>query len=86
MLIQVRNTKTGEIFSNSMDKDNKNTILSIHFCTSYTQVCVQEEVVEEDGTTKYPSYDLIIPLLNSKENWVDLIAIKDDTKGEWVGV
>ncbi len=83
MNIKVKDTKTGIVYSNDMSDANKHSILAINFCTSYTQVTVQEEV-DYNGGKAYPEHDLIVPPELSKVNWIDMIAVKDDTIGEWV--
>jgi len=82
MLIQVKDKSTGIIYSNDMSQD-KHIILSINFCTSYTQVEVQDKI-EIDGETRYPKHDIIVPPLKSKPYWVDEIATQNDPEGEWV--
>ena len=62
-----------------MSDDNKHCILSMNFCTSYTEVQVQDEI-NENSKVK----DLILPPLGSTPNWVDLIATQNDDEGEWV--
>jgi hypothetical protein len=84
MEIKVKDTNTGVIYSNDMAKGNKHTILEIHFCTSYTQVKVQDEEVNEVGGNCWPKHDIIIPSELSKVNWVDMIAVQNDPIGEWV--
>jgi len=86
MLIKVKNSKTGKIYSNDMSDKNTQCILSINFCTSYTQVEVQDEI-DEDGRRTYPTHTIILPPsgVSLKDiNWVDLIAIQEDNRGEWI--
>lgn len=80
MLIKVKD-REGNIYSNDMSIDNDKSIIEIHFCTSYTQAIVQDTLVNEQGTTTYPTKDIIIPLENP--NWVDMIAVNEDEIGEW---
>lgn len=84
MEIKVCEKSTGKIYTNDMSDNNKQSILSLSFCTSYTQVEVQDQVVGSDGKKKYPTHDIILPPLGSKPNWIDLIATQDDPEGEWV--
>lgn len=81
MLIQVKRKTDGKIFSSDMSNENKDCILSIGFCTSYTQVTVQEE--NEDGT-KFEKSDVICPPIGTESNWVDLIACQGDLEGEFL--
>jgi len=86
MLLKIKNSKTGKIYTNDMSKDNTQCILSINFCTSYTQVEVQDEI-DENGKRTFPTHTIILPVIGvslSEINWVDMIAIKDDVCGEWV--
>lgn len=82
MELKVRDLKTNTIYSSNMSDNNKHCILEIHFCTSYTQVVVQDEV-EEAGGKVYPSHDIVLPPIGSEVNWVDLIATQEDNQGEW---
>lgn len=84
MTIKVRNMKTGVVYSNDMSDANKHSILEINFCTSYTQVTVQDEEVNEVGDKCWPQYDIIVPPELSKVNWIDMIAVQNDPVGEWV--
>ena len=79
MLIKVRDSK-GKVFSNDMN--NIECIIEIHFCTSYTQVIVQEKDLETDKTI---TRDIIIPIENDSvlEQTIDMIAIKSDEIGSW---
>ncbi|MDT2832378.1 hypothetical protein P7H62_15430 [Vagococcus carniphilus] len=79
MLIKVRDSK-GKVFSN--DTSNFECIIEIHFCTSYTQVVVQEKDVETDETI---FRDIIIPIENKNnlEQVIDMIAVKSDEIGSW---
>lgn len=83
MLIKIKDKKTGTIYTNDMGADNKNCILEIHFCTSYTQVKVQSEK-ESHGKTIFPTHDIMLSPVKSKANFVDLIAIQNDNEGEWL--
>lgn len=77
MKLKIRDKKTGIIYTNDMSESN--VILSINFCTSYTQVKVQHKENE-----KNLEKDLILPPLGTKPYWVDLIATQGDDEGEWV--
>lgn len=79
MLIKVKDSK-GKIFSNDMS--NFECIIEIHFCTSYTQVIVQEK---DEETNKTINRDIIIPIENKNdlEQVVDMIAVTSDEIGSW---
>jgi len=79
MELKIKDKTTGIIYSNVMSDDNKHCILSMNFCTSYTEVQVQDEI-NENSKVK----DLILPPLGSTPNWVDLIATQNNDEGEWV--
>ena len=83
MLIKVKDKKTGVIYSSNMMDGNKHSILAMNFCTSYTQVTVQDEI-EIYGEIKFSTHDIILPPLGTKPNWIDLIAIKNDNEGTWI--
>lgn len=83
MILKVKDNKTGVIYTSDMSDENKHSILNINFCTSYTQVEVQDEILE-DGELKYPTHDIILKPLGSKVNWIDLIAVMNDNDGEWI--
>ncbi|AFT66179.1 hypothetical protein Q91_0139 [Cycloclasticus sp. P1] len=55
-------------------------IYEMHFCTSYTQVMIQE--LDEDG--KLTSGEIICLPEGTKPNWVDLIATQNDDTGVFV--
>lgn len=78
-MIKVKRKSDGQVFTTDMSADNKFKITEIHFCTSYTQVIVQEE---KDG--KFPTMDLIVEPIGSIPNAVDLIATQNDEAGEFV--
>ena len=83
MLIRVRDDVTGKIYSNDMSEKNDLSILEIHFCTSYTQVEVQDKINNGKGL-EYPTHTICIQPLGTKPNWVDLIAIQDSNAGSWI--
>ena len=84
MEIRIKDEVNGKVYSNDMSDKNKQSILEIHFCTSYTQVKVQDTIETEQGNFAYPEHDIILPPLGSKVNWVDLIATQYDNKGHWL--
>lgn len=77
-MISVKRDRDGKIFTNDMIA--KESIYEIHFCTSYTQVKVQE--LDNDGKLK--SLDIICKPEGTKASWVDLIATKDCDTGAFV--
>ena len=86
MLLKIKDLKTGKIYSNDMSDKNKYSILSMNFCTSYTEVEVQDEI-DNNGEKSFPTHIIILPSYGinlSDINWVDLIAIQEDARGEWV--
>ena len=73
----------GTVYTNDMSDENKHTILEIHFCTSYTYVRVQDEIIT-NGTKTYPTKDIIIDqTINGKANVIDFLAIKASEIGKW---
>jgi len=83
MIIKVKDLTTGTIYTSDMSDSNKNVILAINFCTSYSQVNVQTETIVS-CKVHYVTHDIIVPPVGSEVNWVDLIATQKDNKGEWV--
>lgn len=83
MELKIRDKKTGVIYSSNMSDHNKHAIISMDFCTSYTQVKVQD-VIDVSGKKKFSTKDIILPPIGSSPNWIDEIAIKDDNEAEWV--
>lgn len=78
MEIRVKDLTTKKTYTSNMAADNKQVIIEIHFCTSYTQVIVQDEV---DG--KFETHDIFIDPIGSKACPFDLMAIKEaDHYGE----
>ena len=77
-MISVKRDGDGKIFTSDMSA--KESIYEIHFCTSYTQVKVQE--LNEDGKLK--SIDIICKPVGTNASWVDLIATRDDDTGTFV--
>ncbi len=78
MEIKVKRFADGKIFSNIMFEED--TIIEIHFSTSYTQVVVQESI----GDGEYKCKDIICPALGANGSWVDNIAIQDSDFGEFI--
>ena len=75
--IVVKRLCDGKIFTSDMTA--KDTILEMHFSTSYTQVEVQEE--GEDG--RFISGSIIV--YNKDSNPLDLLAITDNDKEGVIG-
>lgn len=84
MELKVKNLETGVIYSSDRSDDNKHSILSINFHTDYTQVNVQDEIVSESGQKTHPNFNIIMPPIGGKVNWVSLIIFVGSTEGEWV--
>jgi hypothetical protein len=83
MLLKIKDKKTDVIYTSDMSDQNIHAILSLNFCTSYTEVEVQDKI-EEDGKITYPKHTVILPPIGTKPYWVDLIATQEDNDGEWV--
>ena len=83
MKLKVKNKRTGVIYTSDMSDSNKHVITEINFCTSYTQVSVQDEIIS-NGKTLFPVHDIILKAIGTESNWVDLIATQNDDDGEWV--
>ena len=84
MEIKIKNTETGVIYSNDMSKDNPHLIISIDFCTSFTEVRVQTKNKRNGWRSLSVSETLILPPLGTNSNPLYMIATADGTKGEWV--
>jgi hypothetical protein len=54
-----------------------NAFYEMHFCTSYTQVLIQEE--GENGSLE--SKEIICEPVGSNPNPIDLIAVQNDESG-----
>lgn len=53
MRIAIKEISTGKIYTNSMNPDNPDCILELHFCTSYTQAIIKATVQDiKDGLSK----------------------------------
>ena len=76
MTIEIVVTRDSDkrVFSSDMSGDD--SIIEIHFCTSYTQVVVQE-MIEGKGVC----HDIICPPLGSTPNPIDFIATQGDEIG-----
>lgn len=73
----------GQLYTNDMSDNNKHVIIEMHFCTSYTQIIVQD-TVEEGEKTIYPTKNVIVPLESDTLDYaLDMMAITDDEIGEW---
>ena len=77
-MISVKRKKDGKVFNSDMSNDSKFLILSIHFCTSYTLVEVQ------DLETKEKQPDIIIEPIGSTPNPIDFIATIDCNMGVFI--
>jgi hypothetical protein len=76
-MISVKRTRDGKVFTSDMSKSDG--IYEIHFCTSYTEVMIQEEI---EGNLV--SERIICEPVGTKSNPIDLIAIKDDDLGFFI--
>lgn len=74
-MISVKRNKDGKIFTTDMSARDR--IYEMHFCTSYTQVMIHEEV--EGGFSM--SKEIICPAFGTNPNPIDLIAIQGDDTG-----
>lgn len=72
--ISVKRLSDGKVFTNNMSSDE--SIYEIHFCTSYTQVRVQEVL---DG--KLTSQDVFCRPLGTEMSPIDSISFRGDE--EW---
>jgi len=77
-MIAVKRHRDGKVFTTDMSKDDG--IYEMHFCTSYTQVMIQE--ADDEGRLK--NSEIICKPVGTEPNWVDLIATQDDDTGEFV--
>lgn len=77
-MIKVKRHKDGKIFTTDMSKDDG--IYEMHFCTSYTQVMIQE--AGEDG--KFQSKEIVCPPVGTTPNPIDMIATQGDDTGEFL--
>jgi hypothetical protein len=65
----------GKQFTTNMSNDEG--IYEMHFCTSYTQVMIQE--IGDDGKLK--NKEIICPPHGTEPNPIDLIATQNDETG-----
>ena len=77
-MIKVKRHKDGKVFTADMSEHE--SIYEIHFCTSYTQVMVQES----DANGNLQKAEIICEPIGIKPNFVDLIAIQGDDTGEFL--
>lgn len=78
-MIKVKRDRDGKVFTTDMSQDEG--IYEMHFCTSYTQVMIQE--LNEEG--RLTNSEIICEPVGTKANWIDLIATQDDDTGTFVG-
>jgi hypothetical protein len=79
--LKVKNVATGEIFGFSKS-GGENSIIEIHFCTSYFHFIIQTIEKDEKNVTHLFIKHLICPFENA--NPVDLLCIGKDELGEIV--
>jgi hypothetical protein len=72
MELKIRQKDTGVIYSSDMSDENEHYILSLNFCTSYTQAEVQDKV---DG--KFTTHDVILPPFETELSWIGSIATQN---------
>jgi len=77
-MIKVKRDKDGKVFTTDMSQDEG--IYEMHFCTSYTQVMIQE--FNEEG--RLTNREIICEPAGTKANWIDLIATQEDDTGAFV--
>jgi hypothetical protein len=78
-MIKVKRKRDEKIFDIDMSKTE--VIYEMHFCTSYTQVKIQEW--SESG--KLESKDIFIKSIGMKENPIDMLAFDgDEDWGEFI--
>ena len=79
-MIKVKRDKDGKVFSTDMSQEEG--IYEMHFCTSYSQVMIQE--LDDEG--KLTNGEIIIcHPVGTEANWIDLIATQDVDTGAFVG-
>jgi len=81
MFFKVKDNE-GNIYTNNMSPDADKWIIVIQFGTSYTQVIVQDKILNDQGEIIYPEKNIIIPL--NELHWLDMIAVNSNEIGEWV--
>ncbi len=77
-MIKVKRHKDGKVFTSDMSQEEG--IYEMHFCTSYTQVMIQELNDDSVLTCK----EIICQPVGTEPNWVDLIATQNDDTGEFI--
>jgi len=77
-MIQVIRTKDGKIFTSDMSKFEN--IIEIHFCTSYTQVIIQEK----DEDNKLQLKDIICNPIGTESDFIDMIAVQSNDVGKFI--
>lgn len=75
MIIVTRDSDKKQ-FTSDMSSDEG--ICEIHFCTSYTQVKVQERT---ETTGQFAERDIICPPIGTEPSWLDEIAVQGDDTG-----
>ena len=74
-MIKVKRNSDEKVFTTDMSKDEG--IYEMHFCTSYTQVMIQE--LDENG--KLTSKEIICNPVGTTPSPIDLIATQEDETG-----
>ncbi len=74
-MIKVKRNSDGKVFTTDMSKDE--SIYEMHFCTSYTQVMIQE--LDENGTLTHKA--IICNPVGTTPSPIDLIATQEDETG-----
>lgn len=77
-MIRVKRHIDGKVFDTDMSKHEG--IYEMHFCTSYTQVMIQES---DDGG-KLQDKEIICAPVGTKPCQIDLIATQEDDTGEFI--
>ena len=78
MLIQVKDSKTGIIYSNDVSDSNKFLIREIYIGNVFTIVKV------ENRNNKYKTSKIVIKPLGIDSRELTRIPIDDEREGEWV--
>ena len=76
-MIKVKRHRDDKVFTTDMSESEG--IYEMHFCTSYTQVMIQE--LDESG--RLQSKEIICEPVGTEPNCIDLIATQDDDTGEF---
>ena len=74
-MIKVKRNRDGKVFDADMSKNE--SIYEIHFCTSYTQVRIQER----NDDSKLVSKDVFVKSIGMLENPIDMLAF--DGEEDW---